>query len=59
MKEEIKHFRDFKKVYMITVLEGYGTVESPSREVYYIFEQDGQCVGKIDPVILSTHPTKG
>lgn len=38
--QEFFNFRGFKKVYMVTVLEGDGTSESPYREVRYIFDDD-------------------
>ncbi len=47
--EGIINFRGFKKVYMVTVLEGDGK-ENPYREVSYIYDDDNdRMIGKIDP----------
>lgn len=52
MKQEIIHMRGFKKVYMITVLEGTGVTENPYREVRYFYDNDtDRFLGKHDPAI--------
>ena len=44
--------RGFKKVYMITVLEGTGVTENPYREVRYFYDNDtDRFLGKHDPAI--------
>ena len=40
MEKEIINFRGFKKVYMVTVLEGKGTEDSPYEEVRYIYDDE-------------------
>ena len=39
-KNEIINFRGFKKVYMVTVLEGKGVEGSPYEEVRYIYDDE-------------------
>lgn len=47
---EIKHFRGFKRVYMVTVLEGKGIEEDPYREVAYIYDDEKDIIiGNVDP----------
>lgn len=49
MKEKNINFRGFKKVYMVTVLEGKGTEENPYREVRYIYDdEEDRYLGNID-----------
>jgi len=44
------NFRGFKKVYMVTVIEGEGTEESLAREVKYFYDDENDTfIGKIDP----------
>ena len=40
MEKEIINFRGFKKVYMVTILEGKGVEGSPYEEVRYIFDDE-------------------
>lgn len=44
------HMRGFKKVYMVTILEGVGSVTDPYREVKYFYDDDTDMfIGKLDP----------
>jgi len=44
------HMRGFKKVYMVTILEGNGKDE-PYREVKYFYDDDTDIfIGKLDPI---------
>ena len=43
------HMRGFKKVYMVTILEGNGKDE-PYREVKYFYnDENDNFIGKLDP----------
>ena len=52
-KNEITNFRGFKKVYMVTVLEGKGTEGSPYEEVRYIYDDEND---KFLGVVEFTNP---
>jgi len=52
-KKEITNFRGFKKVYMVTVLEGKGIEGSPYEEVRYIYDDEND---KFLGVVKFTHP---
>lgn len=46
--KEYQHFNGMKQGFIISVVEGNGTEESPSREVHYIYTEDLMELGKID-----------
>lgn len=53
MKETYNNFRGLKKItgYIVTVCEGFGTSESPSREVEYLVLDDMKTTAKLrDPL---------
>lgn len=48
-ERRIVNFRGFKKVYMVTILEGKGVEGSPYQEVRYIYDEEKDCcLGNLD-----------
>lgn len=49
MKKNYRHFHEVKKAFIVAVCEGEGTDELPFYEAYYIFDEDFNKVGTIEP----------
>lgn len=60
MKETYSNFRGLKKItgYIVTICEGLGTPESPSREVEYIVLDDMETVVKLKDPLEKAHEIK-
>lgn len=48
MRKEYQKFHGLEECYVVKVVEGNGTDESPAREVLYVFSSDLCELGKID-----------
>lgn len=49
MNQEYQKFHGLENAYIVKVVEGNGTDESPAREVIYVFNKNIEQIGKIDP----------